>query len=158
MRSACIQSLVNSRTELVSTRLFGLLTVSLASELKRRDFGIAAAENDLPPELPTQGWEEITFDGKKFNRYVSCGADCIEIKTDASVSMIGRPVTADLSRVPALSWEWKVENPVVVSDLTIKGEDDRAVAVYVTFPYDPKTATLIEKLLRRIAQYNFNSR
>mgnify|MGYP004387939117 FL=1 len=45
-----------------------MLMVSLASELKQRDFGIAAAEKDLPPELPTQGWEEITFDGKKFNR------------------------------------------------------------------------------------------
>ena len=74
--------------------------VSLASELKRRDFSIAAAENDLPPELSTQGWEAITFDGKKFNRYVSCGADCIEIKTDSSVSMIGRLVSTNFSVFP----------------------------------------------------------
>ena len=129
MRSACIQSLVNSGTELASTRFFSLLMVSLASELQRRDFGIAAAEKDLPPELPTQGWEEITFDGKKFNRYVSCGADCIEIETDTSMSMIGRPVSTNLSRFLALSLEWKVENLVTVSNLTTKSEDDRAVAV-----------------------------
>ena len=106
-----------------------MLMVSLASELKQRDFGIAAAEKDLPPELPTQGWEEITFDGKKFNRYVSCGADCIEIETDTSMSMIGRPVSTNLSRFLALSLEWKVENLVTGSNLTTKSEDDRAVAV-----------------------------
>ena len=113
---------------------------------------LAAAESGLPPGLTTQGWEEITFDGKRSNRYAACGTDCIEIETDASVSMIGRPVSVDLSQLPVLTWEWKVENPVTISDLTTKGEDDRAVAVYVTFPYDPKTATPIEKLLRPVIE------
>lgn len=126
-------------------RLIALLAVLAPLEL-------AAAANSLPPELTTQGWEEITFDGKRVNSYASCGADCIEIKTDSSVSMIGRPVSVDLSQFPALNWEWKVENPVTISDLTTKGEDDRAVAVYVTFPYDPNTATLTEQLLRPVIE------
>jgi hypothetical protein len=37
---------------------------------------------------------------------------------------------------------------VTVSDLTVKGRDDRAIALYLTFPYDPDTATLSEKFLR----------
>jgi len=110
------------------------------------------AEGGLPSKLTTKAWEEITFDGKRLNHYDSCGADCIEIKTDASVSMIRRPVSVDLSRFPTLSWEWKVESPVTISDLTTKGEDDRAVAVYVTFPYDPKTASLTEHLLRPVIE------
>jgi hypothetical protein len=113
---------------------------------------LAAAESGLPSGLATQGWEEITFDGKRSNRYAACGADCIEIVTDSSVSMIGRPVSIDLSQLPILTWEWKVGNPVTISDLTTKGEDDRAVAVYVTFPYDSKTATLTEKMLRPLIE------
>ncbi len=113
---------------------------------------LAAAESSLSPDLAAQGWEEITFDGKLSNRYVACGADCVEIQTDASVSMIGRPVTVDLSRQSVLTWEWKIEDPVAVSDLTTKGKDDRAVAVYVTFPYDPETATFSEKLLRPVIE------
>ena len=109
---------------------------------------LAAAQSGLPPELVSRGWEEITFDGKPANRYAVCGADCVEIETDASVSMIGKPVSADLSRLPGLTWEWKVESPVAVSDLRIKGQDDRAVAVYVAFPYDSETATFFENMLR----------
>ena len=33
-----------------------------------------------------------------------------------------------------------------------KGEDDRAVAVYVTFPCDPKAAILTEELLRPVIE------
>ena len=123
--------------------VFAVLAVTLS---------LAAAESSLPPSVAAQGWEEITFEDKQSNRYATCGADCVEIETDVSVSMIGRPVSTDLSQLPVLTWEWKIEGPVTISDLTTKGEDDRAVAVYVTFPYDPKTATLIEKLLRPVIE------
>ena len=45
-------------------------------------------------------------------------------------------------------WSWKVLKPVPLSDITSKGRDDRALALYITFPYDPETASLAEKLLR----------
>jgi len=112
----------------------------------------AAAEPVLPPGLVAQGWEEITFDGKQRNRYAACGTGCVSIETDASVSMIGRPAATDLSRSPVLSWEWKIDRPVTASDLSTEGKDDRAVAVYVTFPYDPATATFTEKLLRPVIE------
>lgn len=108
----------------------------------------AATENILPPDLVARGWEEIAFDGKRSNRYAACGVECIEVKTDSSVSMIGRPVSEDITQRPILTWEWKIETPVYASDLTKKGEDDRSVAVYVTFPYDPETATFSERLMR----------
>jgi len=106
----------------------------------------------LADELIDQGWEKITFDGKQPNRFVSCGEGCIEIETNESVSMIGLPVSADLTRMPVLNWEWRIENPVVESDLSEKGKDDRAVALYVTFPYDPETASFSEKMLRPVVE------
>ncbi len=111
-----------------------------------------AAEATLPPELTARAWEQMTFDGKRANRYRACATDCIEVDTDASVSLIGRAVTADLGEMPVLTWEWKISQPVVATDLTVKGQDDRALAVYVTFPYDPDTATFSESLLRPLVE------
>lgn len=107
-----------------------------------------AAVDALPSVLKEQGWEEISFDGKTRNRYALCGDDCIDIETDNSVSMIGRSVDVDLSQSPFLHWEWKIDNPVVPADLSTKGQDDRALAVYVSFACDSERATLAEKLTR----------
>lgn len=115
-------------------------------------FSLASQSAFVAPDLIGRGWEEITFDGKQPNRFSSCGARCIEIRTDSSVSMIGRAVSVDLSETPLLDWEWRIDAPVVQSDLTVKGADDRAVALYVTFPYDPDSASFSERLLRPIVE------
>ncbi len=113
---------------------------------------IGAVPSAVSPVLKSLGWEEITFDGEKLNRFEACAEDCIAVETDESVSMIGRPVSVDLTTMPVLKWEWRIEQPVAASDLTAKGADDRAIAVYVTFPYDPDTASLAEKLLRPVVE------
>ena len=107
-----------------------------------------ASGTNLAAELVEQGWEEIVFDGKTPNRYDSCGAGCVEIETRSSVSMIGKTVDVDISRQRWLDWEWRIEEPAVETDLTKKGGDDRSVAVYVGFEYDPDSASLSETLLR----------
>tara|TARA_R110001592_G_scaffold149161_7_gene374573 strand:- start:2481 stop:3185 length:705 start_codon:yes stop_codon:yes gene_type:complete len=111
-----------------------------------------AGTGALPTDLAARSWEQMTFDGKPANRYSACGLDCVEVDTDASVSLIGRPVMVNLTEKPVLTWEWKVDLPVAATDLTVKGRDDRALAIYVTFPYDPGTATFSESLLRPLVE------
>lgn len=110
------------------------------------------AARALPPALLEQGWEEITFDGKTPNEFTLCDDNCISVISDNSVSMLGRPIEADLTQTPYLRWNWRVENPIPGTDLTAKGQDDRAVAVYVTFAYDPDTATIGEMLARPMVE------
>ena len=106
----------------------------------------------VPRDLAARHWTEITFDGKPANTYRACGADCVEVSTDKSVSLIAMPRRVNLTRFPKLTWQWKVEGRVAPTDLTTKGKDDRAVALYVTFPYDPDTASLSERLLRPLVE------
>ncbi|NQV84018.1 MAG: DUF3047 domain-containing protein, partial [Rhodospirillales bacterium] len=47
-----------------------------------------------------------------------------------------------------LTWEWMIDRPPPQSDLFEKGKDDRAIALYVSFPYDADAASLAEKLFR----------
>ena len=68
------------------------------------------------------------------------------------MSMLGKLVSVDLDRHPIFNWEWKIRNTVTPSDLSIKGKDDRAIAVYVTFPYNPDTAVFFERLMRPLLE------
>jgi hypothetical protein len=111
-----------------------------------------ASEKFLHPTLTSDGWKEIIFEDKNPNLYSVCGLDCIQIKTNSSVSMIGKLVTVDLGLNPVLNWEWKIEKQVKSSDLSVKGKDDRAIAIYVTFPYNPDTASLLERLKRPLLE------
>lgn len=108
--------------------------------------------NYLAADLEDQGWEEIQFDGKTPNTFSSCGRGCIKVDTEFSVSMISRKIDVDLNATPILNWEWQVQKPLKASDLTAKGKDDRAIAIYVAFPYDPEQASFTEKLLRPIVE------
>jgi len=70
------------------------------------NFLLSHAQGGLLLNVEEQGWEEIIFDGKKPNRYGTCGESCVEIKTESSVLMIGRPVYINLSQLPFVTWEW----------------------------------------------------
>ncbi|MBC8337857.1 MAG: DUF3047 domain-containing protein [Alphaproteobacteria bacterium] len=107
----------------------------------------------LDPVLARSGWEEIRFDDKIPNTFHSCGDGCIRVKTMNSVSMIGKRFPVRLQDRPVLSWEWMIDRPAPESNLFEKGQDDRAVAVYVTFPYNPETASFGEKMLRPIVEW-----
>ncbi len=110
--------------------------------------GFTACLSELANDLKTQGWREVTFKKKKENRYFSCGDACIRVDTDKSVSMISKAKPVNLQETHVLSWEWKIAKPAVRSDITRRGKDDRALAVYVAFPFDPKTASLAERAVR----------
>ena len=98
--------------------------------------------------LKGEKWEEIKFKGKVPNIFTSCGEGCIRIDTNISVSMIAREIDIDLVQAPILSWEWRIEKAPTFSDLSIKGKDDRAIALYVAFPYHSNHSSFSEKLLR----------
>ena len=113
---------------------------------------ISAAQINLPLSLQNMGWHEVTFDKKVPNKYSSCGIDCVRVVSKSSVSMIARSISNEITVGTTLSWSWKISKPVVSSDITVKGGDDRALALYITFPFDSETATLTERMLRPIVE------
>ncbi|MBH66997.1 MAG: hypothetical protein CMM58_01455 [Rhodospirillaceae bacterium] len=104
--------------------------------------------SQLGDELRAQGWREVTFKKKEANRFLKCGEDCIRVDSNNSVSMIFETKSVNLVDRYLLTWEWKLEKPAVKSDITRRGRDDRALAIYVGFPYDAKTASLAERAAR----------
>lgn len=114
----------------------------------------APAFAELDPILKQAGWDEIEFDDKPTNRFNPINPDQpdlfggVELVSQDTVSIAFLKTSADLSKTPRLAWEWRVDTPILDTDLTKKGGDDRSLALYVAFPYQPEVASFGEKLKR----------
>ena len=60
------------------------------------------------------------------------GVSALEVKSDASMSLLGRPLEVDLQRTPVLCWRWRVDAPLQSADLTQRSGDDYAARLYVS--------------------------
>ena len=97
--------------------------------------------------LAARGWQEMVFDGFAPNRWTELPGG-VRVVSDRSVSVLFRPLAADLARTPVLRWRWRVSAAPVPTDLTRPRGEDRAVALYVGFPYEPARASFWERLKR----------
>ena len=106
----------------------------------------------VAPELAADGWRELTSPNKQQNAF-SVGADgAVEVVSQGSVSTLYRPVAVDLAERPLLSWRWRVDEAAPATDLSVKGEDDCSLAVFVGFPYDPGQASFFERMKRPLVE------
>jgi Protein of unknown function (DUF3047) len=103
-------------------------------------------------ELQAQGWRELASPNKAENTYSASPEGAIEVVSRNSVSTLYRPVDANLRERPTLTWRWRVEEPAPATDLSVKGEDDCSLAVYVGFPYDPDDASFLDRLKRPLVE------
>lgn len=105
---------------------------------------------DAPDDaaLMKQGWHVLTFDQKLPNRFNQNVDKAIVVETDNSVSVLYKKVAVDLAQTPKLSWSWKVTDSIGPSDLEKKGQDDRPLALYVSFPFDEERASFWERFVR----------
>lgn len=106
----------------------------------------AAAE--VEPRLEARGWRELTFDDQRPNRFTLEEPDGVRVESRGTVSVLYRPARVDLDATPVLAWRWRVDAAPPPTDVTRKGGDDRALAVYVAFAFDPERAGTFERLKR----------
>lgn len=109
------------------------------------------ASAQIDSRLKADGWREFTFDDKKQNIFKRVGEDIVEIQTNSSVSIAYLPFEGEslnLRATPTLTFEWQHEGQIIDTDVSKKGGDDRILAIYLAFPYQPEHASFKEKLMR----------
>lgn len=132
----------------------GLVRAVLAIWLTAALLGLGGgARAGLDDALIQAGWSEFTFEDKQAKQFLRPAGqpDIIQIDTDNSVSIAYLPFSSppvNLKRTPYLTFSWQRLGPAVDTGLTKKGGDDRTLAVYVAFPYQPERASFKERLLR----------
>ncbi len=102
--------------------------------------------------LQQEGWEEIVFDRKQANQFIARDDGGIGIVSNGSVSLLRRPVTIDIEAQPILRWRWSVTKAAPATPLSVKGADDRSLAIYVAFPFIAEEATAFERMERTIVE------
>lgn len=78
------------------------------------------------------------------------GTSAIEVRSDASMSMLGRPVHVDLKSTPILCWRWRVAAPLKKANLASKSGDDFAARVYLGFRLANPERSPLENLKRKV--------
>ncbi|MCP1335945.1 DUF3047 domain-containing protein [Futiania mangrovi] len=107
----------------------------------------------VAPDLAAAGWETLTFDGKRPNRFAGTPEGTLEVAGDGTVSFLFAPVPADAgANAQVLRWSWRAEAAAPPTDLAAKGGDDRTLALYVAFAWDPGAATFGEMLRRPLVE------
>jgi hypothetical protein len=96
------------------------------------------------------GWQPLTF--PKIPRHTQYrlveheGGWVVEARADASASGLIHRLQLDPTTRPLLRWRWRVDALVPGGDVTRKSGDDYAARVYITFAYDPKRASLGQRI------------
>jgi hypothetical protein len=106
----------------------------------------------IAPELEAEGWRELPNPNKKENVFSLTPEGAIEVISDDSVSTLHQPIEVDIDERPVLTWRWRVDEPAPATDLSVKGQDDCSLAVYVGFPFDPEQASFFERLKRPLVE------
>ena len=75
------------------------------------------------------GWKEQRFSLFSSNRY-GFSAARLTVRSEGAVSLVWRAVPEALWPARRARWEWEVSAGVPATDLTVKGGDDRNLAVY----------------------------
>ena len=132
------------RKILLSLSMLGLAFIEIIATSQ-----VAYAQIDF--QLEINGWKEFMFDDQRQNTFRQIEEGVIEIETNKSVSIAYLPFDTaklDLRKTSNLVFEWQHEGQVIDTDVSKKGGDDRIMAIYLAFPYQPEHASLKEKLLR----------
>ncbi|MGI9510418.1 MAG: DUF3047 domain-containing protein [Geminicoccaceae bacterium] len=96
--------------------------------------------------LLADGWRDVLFDNKTPNRFEAFDEGGIAVISEQSVSLLQKPLAVDLDNTPVLAWRWRVTEAAPATDLGVKGEDDRSLALYVAFPFQPEEASVFERM------------
>lgn len=114
---------------------------------------------ELDTVLTDAGWDEIDFDDKPTNTYFATSPDVaglsLRVLSESSVSVAFKPFDEgdiDLEVTPKLVWSWLSSSPDPDTDTSKKGGDDRTLAIYVAFPYQPDEVSFGEKVERKLIE------
>lgn len=119
-------------------------------------FSVTPAERTLPSD-----WTPLTFANiDRHTRYELVdeqGTRVVRAISDGAASGLIRRIRIDPNEFPILQWRWKVANVVEKGDVTQKTGDDYPARIYITFEYDPQSASLLDAAKYRAARALFGA-
>jgi hypothetical protein len=70
------------------------------------------------------------------------GVQAVEVTSQASMSLLARPISVDLNLTPVLCWRWRIDASLSRADMRLREGDDYAARVYVSLRLPPASLGL----------------
>lgn len=130
------------------------VTMILALILMWSGFLATKASAELEETLISDGWDEIKFEDLPENIFTAVDeveglSRQIQVTSEGSISIAFLNIKVDLNDSPYLEWSWQSLTQLVDTDTTKKSGDDRTLAIYIAFPYQPDEASFGDKVRRQ---------
>ena len=116
--------------------------IALLATLLSSAIAMPAQAGPVPfgPALESQGWKPLTFRSLTPMQFSANGAGQLEIRGTKAASLIWKALDESEWQARTASWRWRVESGPPATSLTVKGGDDRAIALYFVFARDDAAA------------------
>jgi len=95
--------------------------------------GVLVASATMAGSPPPARWQVLDIPGKAVTRFTAAGDGVIAVDARDSVGFLYRQAAEMPGAGRYLTWHWCVEAAPPATDLSIKGMDDRPLAVHVWF-------------------------
>lgn len=119
-------------------------------------FYVGKFSDASPGDKLPAGWNPLTFNKiKSHTSYAMVkdgDASVIKAVSKASASGLTRKIRIDPEKYPIVQWRWKVVNIYRNGDVTKKDGDDYPARIYITFEYNPKKVSIVEKAKFKFAK------
>ena len=84
-----------------------------------------------------QPWREVDVKAglkrNKFRLHRWDDVSALEVTSNASMSLLARPLDVNLRATPVLCWRWRIDAPLKTADMKQRSGDDYAARLYVSF-------------------------
>jgi hypothetical protein len=116
------------------------------------DVGRFAPDRATPPAP----WQLLRFDPQVAPTHYRLrtwdGVVALEATANASMALLARPLTVELSRTPILCWRWRVDAPLRNADMASKAGDDYAARLYLAFSLPSSELSLLTRAKLALAR------
>ena len=110
-----------------------------------------AARPSWADPIDFNGWTHQKFSLFSSNNYTA-NANEVLVSSNGTVSMIWSAIPDKDQFAKRASWTWQVSNSVPPTDLTIKGGDDRNLAIYFVFGNTKDASILKQQSLPKLLE------
>ena len=132
--------------------LLAALVAAAPAASARAEQGGAYDVSAIDTDLESRGWrlyQDSRWAPARF-RLLPDGA--IEVSSDNSTALIWKKVEGAEARKRQLTWEWRVDEVMPPTDITVKGGDDRPLALHVWFMKPREELGVFERLKADITE------
>ena len=88
------------------------------------------------------GWELLKVPGKTAAQFALSKSGTIRVTAKSAVGFLYRPLQGSEAKGKQVDWRWRVDRSFPPTDLAVKGQDDRPLALHFWFDYPANSSSL----------------